>query len=177
MMIRLVIGNPGSGKSKIAEDIVCGMDLKRYYIATMKVCDEEGKKRVLKHKKNREGKGFITLEIPYKIADAKDKITDGDRSVILIECMSNLIGNEIYDDDRTAELCKPSEEAASAIERLIMDDIRILSENVKETVIVSNEFDFDGDDEMTRFYVDITDMINAGLSELADEVIDVRKNF
>ena len=177
MMIRLVIGNPGSGKSKIAEDIVCGMDLKRYYIATMKVCDEEGKKRVLKHKKNREGKGFITLEIPYKIADAKDKITDGDRSVILIECMSNLIGNEIYDDDRTAKLCKPSEEAVSAIERLIMDDIRILSENVKETVIVSNEFDFDGDDEMTRFYVDITDMINAGLSELADEVIDVRKNF
>ena len=177
MMIRLVIGNPGSGKSKIAEDIVCGMDLKRYYIATMKVCDEEGKKRVLKHKKNREGKGFITLEIPYKIADAKDKITDGDRSVILIECMSNLIGNEIYDDDRTSKLCKPSEEAASAIERLIMDDIRILSENVKETVIVSNEFDFDGDDEMTRFYVDITDMINAGLSELADEVIDVRKNF
>lgn len=177
MMIRLVIGNPGSGKSKIAEDIVCGMDLKRYYIATMKVCDEEGKKRVLKHKKNREGKGFITLEIPYKIADAKDKITDGDRSVILIECMSNLIGNEIYDDDRTAKLCKPSKEAASAIEKIIMDDIRILSENVKETVIVSNEFDFDGDDEMTRFYVDITDMINAGLSELADEVIDVRKNF
>ena len=177
MMIRLVIGNPGSGKSKIAEDIVCGMDLKRYYIATMKVCDEEGKKRVLKHKKNREGKGFITLEIPYKIADAKEKITDGDRSVILIECMSNLIGNEIYDDDRTSKLCKPSEEAASAIEKIIMDDIRILSENVKETVIVSNEFDFDGDDEMTRFYVDITDMINAGLSKLADEVIDVRKNF
>ena len=174
-MIRLVLGNPGSGKSKTAEDIVCAMDLNKYYVATMQICDEEGKERVSRHKKNREGKGFITLEIPYKIADAKTMIPDGKDSVILLECMSNLVGNEIYEDDRTSNLCKPSSEAAAAIEKLIMDDIRLLSESVKELVIVTNEFIYDGDDEMTRFYTDITDLVNAGLIKLADEVIDVRK--
>ena len=76
-MITLVIGKPDSGKSELAEELALSGGYKnRYYIATMKVMDEAGKARVEKHRKMREGKGFVTLEIPLFIEDALDDIRD-----------------------------------------------------------------------------------------------------
>ena len=39
----------------------------RYYIATMEVFGEEGRKKVERHKKLRQGKGFITIESPKDV--------------------------------------------------------------------------------------------------------------
>ena len=48
-MMILVIGGSGSGKSSYAEEIVCsvsGEDMKKYYLATMQIFDEDGERRL-----------------------------------------------------------------------------------------------------------------------------------
>ena len=57
-MVILVIGGSGSGKSERAESLVLELGEKRIYLATMIASGEEGKQRVDRHKKLREGKGL-----------------------------------------------------------------------------------------------------------------------
>ncbi|MEI3187291.1 MAG: bifunctional adenosylcobinamide kinase/adenosylcobinamide-phosphate guanylyltransferase [Lachnospiraceae bacterium] len=62
-MIHLITGGSGSGKSAFAENCVMQSGaFERFYIATMKVWGEEGRRRVEKHRKMRQGKGFVTIE-------------------------------------------------------------------------------------------------------------------
>ena len=98
-MVTLIIGGPNSGKSQLAEDLVVnsGID-RRYYLATMRVLDEAGEERIIKHRKQREGKGFITLEIPYAIDKAVSLMEEPESSIVLLECIANLVGNEMYDN-------------------------------------------------------------------------------
>ena len=72
-MVTLVYGGSASGKSQFAEDTICrlrGRDSK-YYIATMKVGDdEENIERVKKHRDQRKNKGFETIECPNDLKRA-----------------------------------------------------------------------------------------------------------
>ena len=62
-MMILVTGGSGSGKSAFAEDCVVSFGkTDRIYIATMYPFDEESRKRVQRHRKMRQGKGFETVE-------------------------------------------------------------------------------------------------------------------
>ena len=71
-MIYLVIGTQNSGKSELAEKLSLETgDSNRFYIATMKIYDEAGLQRVEKHRKMRDGKGFITIEQEYNITEVK----------------------------------------------------------------------------------------------------------
>ena len=67
-MIALVIGGSGSGKSAYAEQMAvkAAGNGSLYYVATMQVYDEEGKKKVERHQKMRAGKGFLTIEQPRR---------------------------------------------------------------------------------------------------------------
>ena len=77
-MIYLVTGGSGSGKSAYAESLLSGFEniRSRYYIATMQVYGEEGKKRVERHRRLRAGKGFITSEQTVQIEQALKKFKD-----------------------------------------------------------------------------------------------------
>ena len=57
-----IYGAIASGKSAYAEDYVCRLGKERVYLALMQVYGEEGRKRVKKHRKMREGKEFRTVE-------------------------------------------------------------------------------------------------------------------
>ena len=63
-MLRLIIGGSASGKSEYAERLVCSLSGKRIYVATMEPFGEEGRERIARHRKLREGKGFVTAEVP-----------------------------------------------------------------------------------------------------------------
>ena len=59
-MTVLVIGGSGSGKSSFAEDVLEKFpESRKYYIATMQIYDEEGKKKVERHRRIRKEKGFF----------------------------------------------------------------------------------------------------------------------
>ena len=80
-MMILVTGGSGSGKSAFAEDCVvsCG-ETERIYIATMYPFDEESRRRVQRHQKMRQGKGFETVECYTGL----HKVQEPENSTVLV---------------------------------------------------------------------------------------------
>lgn len=95
-MMVLIIGGSGSGKSAYAEEYIGRLSGKsnKYYLATMQVFDEEGKKKVSRHQRLRKNKGFLTIEQPIDIEKTLPKIKAG--SSVLLECISNLTANDEF---------------------------------------------------------------------------------
>lgn len=162
-MLYLILGTPDSGKSKLAEDLICGSEyFRKYYVATMIPFGNEGDARVRKHRKMREGKGFITLEVPYDIDGILPQIDNPKESAVLLECVSNLAANELF------ERKTDSEELVDVIAKQILQ----IKENVRDIYVVSNDFSkqmMDYDDE-TRNYIGVTTKVNERLMSIADRV-------
>ncbi len=170
-MITFVIGKQNSGKSLMAEELLMkcrGRD--KYYIATMKVYDETGRERVEKHRKQREGKGFITIEQEYGICDVYEKIKDPKEAAVLLECVSNLTGNEIFENP------KKDASAEETAER-IAKEVRDLAARISDIIIVSSEYEqhAEGYDEETKNYIHTLDLVNDKIRKYADKTIDLGK--
>lgn len=203
-MMYLIIGGSGSGKSAYAEELLFSLSNagKKYYIATMQVCDEESERRVKKHRKQREGKRFYTIEQPVHVSGALTQMDAGKKSAML-ECVSNLVANEmfakdiyaenIYDEDMYADdphvedmhaddcdvketgLKKSKNCSAEAVADKIVDDIMKLHQPLQQLVIVSNNVVEDGVsyDEMTMEYIKTMGIVNQKLAAVADVVTEV----
>lgn len=172
-MITLVIGGSGSGKSEYAESVlqaVCGVE-KKYYIATMMAFGEEGKKRVERHRRLRQGKGFITIEQPVDIVRvAGDLVNQGqnvESSAAILECVSNLVANEMFREDGMR--CQ------SDLDRLLGEELIALARSFQDFVIVSNNVFEDGVvyDESTRNYQECLGRLNAYLATQADRMVEI----
>lgn len=92
-MFTLVIGGSASGKSEYAESLVLRLTGPRVYLATMRPFDEECRVRIAKHQTRRAKMGFQTVERYTDLAGAV--LPEGGN--VLLECMSNLVANELYD--------------------------------------------------------------------------------
>ena len=164
----LIIGGSGSGKSAYAEDYTISLseDRKKYYIATMQIFDEEGKRKVERHRMLRGGKGFSTIEQPVDIGKAAEKMEAEDRTALL-ECVSNLTANEMFSGE------VPGTE--EAITEKIVGGIAVLNRELTHLVIVSNNVFEDGNvyDKTTMAYIRAMGHINQKLAEMADEVVEV----
>lgn len=99
MAIHMVTGGAGSGKSEYAEAL--GRSLAKagrnlYYIATMRDDGSDAaSERICRHRKLREGKGYVTIECPTRISDA----FYGRCGVFLVEDLTNLIANEFFSSE------------------------------------------------------------------------------
>ena len=164
----LIIGGSGSGKSAYAEDYMVSIseDRKKYYIATMQIYDEEGKRKVERHRMLRGGKGFSTIEQPVDIGKVAEKMEAEDRTALL-ECVSNLTANEMFSGE------VPGTE--EAITEKIVGGIAVLNRELTLLVIVSNNVFEDGNvyDKTTMAYIRAMGRINQKLAEMADEVVEV----
>ena len=164
----LIIGGSGSGKSAYAEDYMVSIseDRKKYYIATMQIYDEEGKRKVERHRMLRGGKGFSTIEQPVDIGKAAEKMEAEDRTALL-ECVSNLTANEMFSGE------VPGTE--EVITEKIVGGIAVLNRELTHLVIVSNNVFEDGNvyDKTTMAYIRAMGCINQKLAEMADEVVEV----
>ena len=161
-MIVLVTGGSGSGKSAFAEDKVLSFgEARRIYIATMYPFDMESKKRISRHRNMRAGKGFETVEC---YTNLKELLLPKD-SVVLLECMSNLAANEMFQKDGAKE---------STVEE-ILEGVREIAGHVRHLEIVTNEIFseaalYEGETETYRKYLG---EINRRIGEMADQVYEV----
>lgn len=167
--IVLIIGYPDSGKSAMAEKLVTDISDQdeRIYLATMIPYGQEGKDRIERHRRFRDGKGFITIEAPF---DLNDKLTEAAEKeqldlanmTVLLECVSNLAANEMF--ERQTGVDKTI--------RKVCNDIQMISKRVRNLVIVSNHFEREDDfDEETLAYAETIDKINEKISGFADKTI------
>ena len=125
-MMILVTGGSGSGKSAFAENCVVSLDSeKKIYIATMYPYDGESRKRVKRHRKMRAGKGFETVECYTGLSGVH--VPEG--STVLLECMSNLVANEMFREEGARE--KTYDE--------ITKGILHLKEQAAHLIVVTNE--------------------------------------
>lgn len=161
-MIFLITGGSGSGKSAYAEEQVSKLGKgRRIYIATMMSFDEEGDKRIARHRKMRESKRFETVECYTNLS----QLQLPENGIVLLECMSNLTANEMFAPDGAKEKTVES----------ILNGIKALYGQVRHLVIVTNEVFSDGQnyDEETMRYLSYLGKINQKLAEDADEVVEV----
>lgn len=59
-----MVGGSGSGKSAYAEWLTCSLSPRRTYVATMESQSVEAQRRIARHRAQRDGLGFITIECP-----------------------------------------------------------------------------------------------------------------
>lgn len=85
-MFTLIIGGAAGGKSEFAEKHVLSLSGRRIYLATMEPFGAEGRARVEKHRRQRAGKGFETVERYTDLASVR--LPGG--ANILLECLGNL---------------------------------------------------------------------------------------
>ncbi len=109
-MMTLVTGGSGSGKSEYAERLAAAGGTPRIYVATMIPWDDEGRRRIEKHRAMRAGKGFETVEcytglerLAVELARRLEEEprrgeehSEARAGSILLECVSNLTANEFY---------------------------------------------------------------------------------
>ncbi len=158
-MTYFVIGGSGSGKSLFAETIINNSNLKnRTYIATMRVWDDEGQKRVEKHREMRKNKGFETLECHTNLEEISNF---GD--CVLLEDLTNLFMNEWYGDDRE-----------SAFSR-VCKGLELLHQSAETFVIVANDIFTDGVNygEETEDLLENLGKLNTFAAGLADSTFEV----
>lgn len=199
-MITLITGGSGSGKSAYAEKYICHASnekgcKEKYYIATMQVFDDEGQRKIDRHRRLRAGKGFITIERPRDIKKAVGKLQFENclktgRSALL-ECMSNLVANEMFPpvDVSGMQAAEAKKETLddpenmkdydtaqiSRVSKKVLKEVSILSENVAELVIVTNNVFEDGVsyDQSTMNYIKAMGIVNRGLAAIAERVVEV----
>ena len=165
MSMILISGGSGSGKSEYAERRAVEWHDRRggrlFYAATMMIYDEESRRRVARHREMRAGKGFETVETPLNIASVPARAGD----TVLIECMSNLLANEMYETGGSGDGCV--ETITSGIHALLARRVNL--------VVVTNEVFSDGIryDDSTMLYIRRLGEINRTLAAWADEAVEV----
>ncbi len=161
-MLTVITGGSGSGKSACAEDLILSYGpARRIYIATMYPFDEESHRRIERHRTMRKGKGFETLECYTGL----DKVQVPAGSHVLLECMSNLVANEMFQEggagDQTVEA--------------VMRGVESLLKQAARLCVVTNEIFSDcqlyGDE--TRRYQKYLGEINCRMVQMAEAAAEV----
>lgn len=154
----LISGSNGSGKSRFAEELVRKTTGDRYYIATMVPQSEDNERRIEKHKRQREGLGFVTLEMPWQVSRAEVKAD----STVLLEDMTNLLGNTVFSHGGCGEN--------------VYRDICALADKCKLLIVVTisgmSSAEYTGE---TAAYIDSINDLNDrlfALSDAAAEMVD-----
>ncbi len=133
-----------------------------YYIATMEPADEEDRARILRHREERDGWGFATLERGRDIA-ALDADFSGS---FLLDSVTALLSNEMFRKDGTVD--------RTACIR-IAEELSQLAEKSGNIVFVSDYIYSDAVkyDELTELYRKGLAWIDRVLAGKCDAVIEV----
>ena len=96
-----------------------------YYVATMIARDSEDDQRVARHKRERAGWGFTTLEVPAEILRVRDlaEAAAGGAApgygTFLLDSVTALLQNEMFREDGTIDT-EAGERVARDLEELVM---------------------------------------------------------
>lgn len=174
-MLYVIAGGSGSGKSSYGEALVDTLfetfQGKKWYIATMQCFDEEMRKKIKRHQEMRSHRNFATIEAPVRLEEKILQI--GAKDVVILECMSNLLANEMYDEEGRVTLRDSG--YFEQLETYIVNPIKRLCEQSGAVVVITNEIFSDGIDydEETNRYREGLGYMNQVLSQMADRVVEV----
>ena len=161
-MLTVITGGSASGKSAYAEDLVLSWGpAQRIYVATMYPFDRESEKRIVRHQKMRSGKGFQTVECYTGL----EQIQVPPGSHVLLECMSNLAANEMFQESGAGE---------NTVEA-VMKGVCQLEKQASRLCVVTNEIfsDWQPYHTETKRYQKSVGEINCRMAQMAQQVVEV----
>lgn len=155
----LILGGSKSGKSTFAENLA---EIARahfaspvYYLATLQAgSDSENLSRINHHRKQRQGKGFRTLEQATCLSAVAYRLVPD--SIFIVECLGTWLANELFDPQlavRREALWEKSglrgsytswsnhtlHEAARHLSALYLQDLAVLRAHSRLLILVSND--------------------------------------
>ena len=151
--LTLVLGGARSGKSRFAESLARQHGGPRTYIATAEAFDGEMRQRIAKHREQRAGDGWVTVESTLDPASVLPR--DG---LVLLDCVTVWLGNLMHHGrDLRAEVAK----LCAALEAC-----------PAEVILVSNEVGLSivPENAMARRFRDEQGLANQALAAIADNV-------
>ena len=169
----LITGGSGSGKSFYAETEalrIAGSGM-RYYFAAMKPYGEEALMRIQRHRLLRSKKGFITCETYTGIDLAAHRISHH-KGVILLECVPNLLANEMFDE---AYHALPIDESVARV----INEISETDKMAEQLLVITNDIFSDGAqyETETEHYIQALSQINMALAAQAERVVEVQSGI
>ena len=180
-----ISGGSKSGKSMYAQQIarnICKPGMPLYYLATMIPTDGEDEARITRHREEREGWGFVTVEAGrdllktvefYNESENCDESLNRDRDVtldesgtFLLDSVTALLANEMFLPDGNVvqdAYIKVTNDLEKVLSRV--DDMVIVSDYIYSDAILY--------DELTELYRRGLAYIDKRMAVLCDVVVEV----
>ncbi len=154
--ITFITGGQRSGKSSYAQDMALKNSSRPVYLATSRIWDEEHKKRIDRHKADRDERWENIEEEKFL---SKHNLSG---KVVLIDCITLWLTNFYFDNNSDIDLSLT--EAQKEFDALIKQDTHF--------IIVTNEIGLGGmpENEIQRKFTDLQGWMNQHIASLADEV-------
>ena len=152
----LILGGARSGKSAYAEKIAQISGLEKIYLATSQALDDEMSARISRHRDQRAGAGWRTIEEPVELGRALRGAGAGE--VVLIDCATLWLTNHLL--------------ASADLEAEITGLVGAFESCAATVIVVSNELG-QGNvaaDAMTRRFNDAHGIMNQSIAAKADYV-------
>jgi adenosylcobinamide kinase / adenosylcobinamide-phosphate guanylyltransferase len=100
--LTLVLGGARSGKSRHAEALARATGLNRVYVATAEAFDAEMRDRITRHRADRAGDGWTTIEAPLDLPGTISRHAAAG-TVLLIDCLTLWLSNVMLAERDLAE--------------------------------------------------------------------------
>ena len=157
----LLTGGSGCGKSTYAERLARELPAPRYYLATMRPFEAESRAKITRHQTQRADAGFITIERETDVGG----VDFPTRGTVLLECMCNLLANEMFDEAGNER----------DVYDTILADIAKLEQRCDTLIVVTNEIGSDGGGygASTERYIETLGRLNRVLANRFDTVAEL----
>lgn len=167
-MTILLSGGAKNGKSDLAQELALRLadGGAHYYLATMIPCDGEDNRRIARHRENRAGMGFETVERGRDLCGCLT--AENRKGVFLVDSVTALLLNELFQDPTSGELDE------NAADRCIRD-LTAFAGQVRGAVFVSDAIgaDADGYDPVTEIYRRSLARVERVLAAVCDTVAEL----
>ncbi|MDP6779294.1 MAG: bifunctional adenosylcobinamide kinase/adenosylcobinamide-phosphate guanylyltransferase [Candidatus Latescibacteria bacterium] len=164
--IVMVTGGSRSGKSAHAQQLAERESGSHTFVATCPPIDEEMRERIRRHREDREGRGWSTVEETVDLAKVIRAARDG--GVLLVDCLTLWINNLMYRAEQDGGEVEEDE-----IARLGKELVDASAEREGTTLFVTNELGIGivPEHAMVRRYRDLVGRCNQVVAAGADRVI------
>lgn len=162
----LVTGGARSGKSSYALQRCEEVTGNRCFIATSPVTDPEMSDRIQKHKDERKGRGWQSIEEEVAVPDVIEQSHDVD--VILVDCLTLWVNNLMFTADSGSDSFDEGEMRLAA--KNLLDAAKKFNGSI---CLVTNEVGSGivPENPLARRYRDLVGRCNRIIAEGADEVV------
>ncbi len=161
----LITGGSRSGKSAFAQQMAEEIDSSRVFFATCPLTDPEMAARIRRHKKDRQGRGWQSIEEPLQLVKQLAAVNPG--TTVLLDCLTLWVNNLLYEAEKEGQGIDEDQIADHAAELA-----RAAGLHRGTVIMVTNEVGLGivPDNALARRYRDLVGRCNQVIGTAADEV-------